>query len=56
MIKKRILCDHCRGTGAASDGDIHTCTGCNGAGVKLVKQQVCPSLSAQTQLIKRRIL
>ena len=40
MIKKRILCDHCRGSGAASDGDIHTCTSCNGAGVKIVKQQV----------------
>ncbi|KAL0061908.1 DnaJ-related protein scj1 [Marasmius tenuissimus] len=40
MVKKRILCDHCRGSGAASDGDIHTCSGCGGSGVKLVKQQV----------------
>lgn len=40
MLKKRILCDHCRGSGAASDRDIHTCTSCNGAGVKIVKQQV----------------
>jgi len=40
MLKKRILCDHCRGSGAASDGDIHTCTSCNGAGVKIIKQQV----------------
>lgn len=38
--KKRILCDHCRGSGAASDGDIHTCSACGGSGVRLVKQQV----------------
>lgn len=48
MVKKRILCDHCRGSGAASDGDIHTCTGCNGAGVKLVKQQILPGMFAQS--------
>ncbi|KAJ3517939.1 hypothetical protein NLJ89_g187 [Agrocybe chaxingu] len=50
MIKKRILCDHCRGSGAASDGDIHTCNGCNGAGVKLVKQQIFPGMFAQSQV------
>lgn len=48
-IKKRILCDHCRGTGAASDGDIKKCTGCDGHGVKLVRQQVFPGMFAQTQ-------
>lgn len=50
MIKKRILCDHCRGSGAASDGDIHTCGGCNGNGVKLVKQQIFPGMFAQSQV------
>ncbi|KAJ4477164.1 DnaJ C terminal domain-containing protein [Lentinula aciculospora] len=49
MIKKRILCDHCRGSGAASDGDIHTCSGCGGSGVKLVKQQIFPGMFAQSQ-------
>lgn len=44
QVRKRVLCDHCRGSGAASDSDIHTCTGCNGHGVKLVKQQVCSSM------------
>ncbi|ELU40762.1 chaperone DnaJ [Rhizoctonia solani AG-1 IA] len=44
MIKKRILCDHCRGSGAASDKDIHTCGGCKGQGIKLVKQQVFPGM------------
>jgi len=49
MIKKRILCDHCRGTGAASDGDIHQCNGCGGTGVKIVKQQIFPGMFAQSQ-------
>src|ERR1700761_537176 len=49
MIKKKILCDHCRGTGAASDGDIHQCGGCGGSGVKLVKQQIFPGMFAQSQ-------
>ncbi|KAF8183920.1 DnaJ domain-containing protein [Pholiota molesta] len=48
--KEKILCDHCRGSGAASDGDIHTCSGCNGAGVKLVKQQIFPGMFAQSQV------
>ncbi|KAG6373457.1 hypothetical protein JVT61DRAFT_6610 [Boletus reticuloceps] len=48
-LKKHILCDHCRGSGAASDGDIHTCRGCGGSGVKLIKQQIFPGMFAQTQ-------
>ncbi|KAH7106592.1 DnaJ-domain-containing protein [Auriculariales sp. MPI-PUGE-AT-0066] len=48
-IKKRILCDHCRGSGAASDNDIKKCSGCDGMGVKLVRQQVFPGMFAQTQ-------
>lgn len=50
MIKKRILCDHCRGTGAASSNDIHTCPGCNGAGVKIVRQQIFPGMVTQAQV------
>ncbi|KAH6913072.1 hypothetical protein BKA70DRAFT_1397197 [Coprinopsis sp. MPI-PUGE-AT-0042] len=50
MVKKKILCDHCRGSGAASDGDIHSCTACGGHGVKLVKQQIFPGMFAQTQV------
>lgn len=48
-MRKKILCDHCRGSGAASDGDIHTCSGCGGAGVKSFKQQIFPGMFAQTQ-------
>jgi DnaJ-related protein SCJ1 len=50
MVRKRILCDHCRGSGAASDGDIHTCSGCGGNGIKLVKQQIFPGMFAQSQV------
>ncbi|KZP23784.1 DnaJ-domain-containing protein [Athelia psychrophila] len=50
MIRKRILCDHCRGSGAASDRDIHQCSGCGGSGVKLVKQQIFPGMFAQSQV------
>lgn len=50
MIKKRILCDHCRGSGAASDSDIHKCPGCDGAGVKVVRQQIWPGMFAQSQV------
>ncbi|KAI0067469.1 DnaJ-domain-containing protein [Artomyces pyxidatus] len=49
MIKKRVLCDHCRGSGAASDGDIHTCSTCGGSGVRVVKQQIFPGMFAQSQ-------
>ncbi|KAJ2917414.1 hypothetical protein MD484_g3009, partial [Candolleomyces efflorescens] len=50
MVNKKILCDHCRGSGAATDGDIHTCTSCNGQGVKLIKQQIFPGMFAQSQV------
>ena len=49
MIKKKILCDHCRGSGAASDDDIHTCHACGGAGVRLQKQQIFAGMFATTQ-------
>ncbi|TFY82119.1 hypothetical protein EWM64_g1895 [Hericium alpestre] len=49
MIKKRILCDHCRGTGAASDGDIHNCHQCGGSGMIITKQQIFPGMFAQSQ-------
>ncbi|EPQ54080.1 DnaJ-domain-containing protein [Gloeophyllum trabeum ATCC 11539] len=49
VMRKRILCDHCRGTGAASSHDVRPCTGCGGSGVKVVKQQIFPGMFAQTQ-------
>jgi DnaJ-related protein SCJ1 len=50
MIKKRVLCDHCRGSGAATDGDIHPCPECSGSGVRIVKQQIFPGMFAQSQV------
>ncbi len=50
MIKKRVLCDHCRGSGAATDGDIHSCPECGGSGVRIVKQQIFPGMFAQSQV------
>ncbi|KIM33505.1 hypothetical protein M408DRAFT_326204 [Serendipita vermifera MAFF 305830] len=49
MIKKKILCDHCRGSGAHSDGDIKQCPTCGGSGVKIGKQQIFPGMYANTQ-------
>ncbi|OJT11443.1 DnaJ-related protein spj1 [Trametes pubescens] len=50
MVKKRILCDHCRGTGAASSDDIHTCGACGGQGVRIVRQQIMPGMFTQSQV------
>jgi len=49
-IHKKILCDQCRGSGAASDHDIKTCPGCGGRGVKIGRQQIFPGMFAQTQM------
>lgn len=50
QAQKKVLCDHCRGSGAASSSDIHACSGCGGSGVKLVKQQIFPGMYAQSQV------
>ncbi|CDO78181.1 hypothetical protein BN946_scf184797.g7 [Trametes cinnabarina] len=50
MVKKRILCDHCRGTGAASSDDIHTCSACGGSGVRIMRQQIMPGMFTQSQV------
>ncbi|EJU05040.1 DnaJ-domain-containing protein [Dacryopinax primogenitus] len=50
MLKKKVLCDHCRGSGAASDGDVKPCGGCNGSGVKYVRHQIMPGMFAQSQM------
>lgn len=49
MINKHILCDHCRGTGAASDRDIQTCPTCGGSGVQITRQQMFPGMVVQGQ-------
>ncbi|KAK2463402.1 hypothetical protein APHAL10511_004488 [Amanita phalloides] len=49
-VSKKVLCDHCRGSGAASSADIHKCSSCGGSGVKIVKQQIFPGMYAQSQV------
>eukprot|EP00732_Lithocolla_globosa_P005254 Lithocolla_globosa_v1_NODE_5318_length_1261_cov_162.312604.p1 type:complete len:358 gc:universal NODE_5318_length_1261_cov_162.312604:1208-135(-) len=39
-VNKRVICDSCRGSGAASDDDVKTCSACGGKGSKVVKQQM----------------
>lgn len=49
-LDKNILCDHCRGSGAASDGDVVRCGGCNGQGVKVQRAQVFPGMYTNMQV------
>jgi hypothetical protein len=49
MIHKKILCDHCRGSGAASDSDIETCPTCDGSGIQITRQQMFPGMVVQGQ-------
>jgi DnaJ-related protein SCJ1 len=48
-IPRKILCDHCRGSGAASDGDIVQCTTCRGQGMMVQKAQVFPGMYTNVQ-------
>jgi len=51
MLNKKILCDHCRGSGAAPGRDsIKTCGGCGGSGVKIHRQQIFPGMFSQSQV------
>lgn len=49
MINKHVLCDHCRGTGAASDNHIQSCPACDGSGVQITHQQLFPGMVIQGQ-------
>ncbi|CDZ97137.1 -domain-containing protein [Phaffia rhodozyma] len=49
-MDRMVLCDHCRGSGAATDGDIVKCTGCGGQGVKLQRAQIFPGMYSQMQV------
>ncbi|KAJ3062147.1 DnaJ- protein scj1 [Podochytrium sp. JEL0797] len=48
-INKQIICPICRGSGALHAHDVVKCTSCNGAGVKIVKQQLAPGMFQQMQ-------
>lgn len=46
---KNIICPHCRGVGADSDRDIHTCSKCGGQGVVMETRQLAPGYIQQFQ-------
>ena len=48
-VNGRHLCEHCRGTGADSDGDIHTCSECGGKGHTIIMQPIGPGFMQQIQ-------
>ncbi len=49
VIPRKILCDHCRGSGAASDGDIRQCGTCGGRGAVIQQAQVFPGMYTNVQ-------
>ncbi|CAM6001200.1 unnamed protein product, partial [Sphagnum balticum] len=49
-VNKRVICDHCRGTGAQNENDVETCSLCGGRGVRDVKQQMAPGFVVQQQV------
>jgi len=48
-LDKQILCPKCGGSGAKNFDDVQTCPVCNGQGVKVVRQNLGPGFSYQTQ-------
>ena len=37
-MTKRIICPHCRGSGADDPNDVETCKYCKGTGMQVKKQ------------------
>ncbi|GHJ84881.1 hypothetical protein NliqN6_1283 [Naganishia liquefaciens] len=48
-MPRQILCDHCRGSGAMTDGDIKQCGTCGGRGVTVQRAQVFPGMYTNVQ-------
>ncbi|KAI9140858.1 hypothetical protein BKA69DRAFT_489552 [Paraphysoderma sedebokerense] len=49
-IAKQIICPHCHGTGAKDSSDVHTCSSCQGRGIKVIKQMLAPGIYQQMQM------
>eukprot|EP00461_Guttulinopsis_vulgaris_P000546 UN00546 len=49
QVEQKVLCSHCRGTGADSDDHVHTCTRCKGQGMVLQVHQIAPGFVQQMQ-------
>lgn len=64
MVKKDVVCSHCKGTGAEGDGATETCSTCHGSGVVTRTQQsifgmmqtqsVCPNCNGEGKIIKNK--
>ena len=48
-FKKQKLCRTCRGTGAASKGDLVVCSHCKGSGTEVKTIQIMPGFHTQSQ-------
>ncbi|KAJ3012967.1 DnaJ- protein scj1 [Thoreauomyces humboldtii] len=48
-VNKQIICPTCRGSGAKHQNDVKTCTGCQGSGIKTVRQMLAPGMYTQMQ-------
>lgn len=50
-IKKQVICTYCRGSGAASQEDVHICPACKGTGKRMVRQMLGPGIYQQVQMV-----
>lgn len=49
QLKQQHLCQHCRGSGARSEGDVQPCNACGGRGVVIKMHQIGPGFMQQVQ-------
>jgi len=49
QLEKQQICDECEGSGSA-DGQVETCSACNGHGVQLKKHMLAPGIFQQVQV------
>lgn len=49
QLERQEICDECEGTGSA-DGQVDTCTQCNGHGVQIKKHMLAPGIFQQVQV------
>lgn len=47
-VEMQNVCSKCDGTGS-KDGQTHTCSGCNGSGMRVVRRQLAPGMFQQMQ-------
>ncbi|KYK54049.1 hypothetical protein DCS_06003 [Drechmeria coniospora] len=46
---RQHICEACEGSGSA-DGEVEKCSGCNGHGIRIMKQQLAPGMFQQMQV------